>query len=109
MQAALTLRKRGHIVDLYEKDTLGGQFNLAPLTPHKRSMQKLVPYFKAALKHERVNIVFKQAKRADLTSSCDGVILATGSRPAIPSIPGLDKFYWAEILLEENKYNQYKA
>ncbi len=35
MEAALTLKKRGHNVDLYEKNELGGQFNLAPLT-HKR-------------------------------------------------------------------------
>jgi NADPH-dependent 2,4-dienoyl-CoA reductase/sulfur reductase-like enzyme len=46
MQAAITLKKRGHEVDLYEKNNLGGQFNLAPLTPHKRTMARLIPYFK---------------------------------------------------------------
>ena len=35
MEAALTLKKRGHDVDIYEKDKLGGQFNLASLTPNK--------------------------------------------------------------------------
>ena len=102
MQAAITLKKRGHKVDLYEKDTLGGQFNLAPLTPHKRSMERLIPYFKEELNYNKVNIIFKQAKRSDLITSYDGVILATGSKPAIPSIPGLNKFCWAEILLEKN-------
>jgi len=102
MQAALDLRKKGHEVDLFEKDTLGGQFNLAPLTPHKRSMDKLVPYFTEELKNHEVNIIFKEATEADLVSKYDGVILATGSKPAVPNIPGLEKFYWADILLEEN-------
>ena len=51
MEAAITLKKRGHEVDLYEKDELGGQFVFAPLTPHKKSMGKLVPYFKKELKN----------------------------------------------------------
>lgn len=102
MQAAITLRERGHEVDLYEKNTLGGQFNLAPLTPNKKSMAKLVPYFIEELKNNKVNIIFKEANKSGLISKYDGVILATGSKPAVPAIPGLDKFYWADILLEEN-------
>jgi 2,4-dienoyl-CoA reductase (NADPH2) len=102
MQAAVTLKKRGHEIDLYEKNTLGGQFNLAPLTPHKRSMSRLVPYFAEELNYNKVNIIFKEAVKSDLISGYDCVILATGSRPDVPSIPGLNKFYWADILLEEN-------
>lgn len=102
MKAAITLKERGHDIDLYEKDKLGGQFNLAPLTPHKRSMAKLVPYLIERLKEEDVNVIFKEAAKTDLVSKYDGVILATGSILAIPKIPGLNKFYWADILLEEN-------
>jgi 2,4-dienoyl-CoA reductase-like NADH-dependent reductase (Old Yellow Enzyme family)/thioredoxin reductase len=102
MQAAITLKKRGHEVGLYEKNTLGGQFNLAPLTPNKRSMARLIPYFTEELKYNKVNIIFKEAMRSDLISRYDGVILATGSKPVIPSIPGLGNYYWADILLEEN-------
>jgi thioredoxin reductase len=102
MQAAIILRKIGHEVDLYEKNTLGGQFNLAPLTPNKKSMARLVPYFREGLKDNEVNIIFKEATKSDLISKYDGIILATGSKPAVPSIPGLNKFYWADILLEEN-------
>lgn len=102
MQAAITLRRRGYEVDLYEKNILGGQFNLAPLTPNKRSMSTLIPYFRDELKNNKVNIIFKEATKSDLISKYDGVILATGSKPAVPSIPGLNKFYWADILLKEN-------
>lgn len=102
MQAAITLKKRGHEVDLYEKNTLGGQFNLAPLTPNKRSMARLIPYFTEELNYNKVNIIFKEPIKSDLISRYNGVILATGSRPAIPSISGLNNYYWADILLEEN-------
>jgi 2,4-dienoyl-CoA reductase-like NADH-dependent reductase (Old Yellow Enzyme family)/thioredoxin reductase len=102
MQAAITLRKKGHKVDLYEKNTLGGQFNLAPLTPNKKSMARLVPYFIEELKDNEVDVIFKEAMKSDLISKYDGIILATGSKPAVPSIPGLNEFYWADILLKEN-------
>ncbi|MBN1150557.1 FAD-dependent oxidoreductase [candidate division WOR-3 bacterium] len=102
MQSALTLRRRGHKVDLFEKENLGGQFNLAPLTPNKRSMAKLVPYFKKELESNQVNVIKKEAMESDLISKYDGVILATGSVPAVPDIPGLKSYFWADILLEEN-------
>ena len=102
MQAAVTLRKRGHAVDLYEKDELGGQFNLAPLTPNKTALAPLVPYFVEELKNTGVDVFLKEIKSADMLSGYDGVVLATGSKPAAPEIPGLDKFYWAEILYDEN-------
>jgi 2,4-dienoyl-CoA reductase-like NADH-dependent reductase (Old Yellow Enzyme family)/thioredoxin reductase len=101
MEAALNLEKRGHGVDLYEKDKLGGQFYFAPLTPKKVSLGKLVKYYKNELEKSKVNILNKEATASDLMNY-DEVILATGSIPQVPSIPGLDKFYWAEILLEEN-------
>lgn len=101
MEAALTLGKRGHKVDLYEKEKLGGQFNLAYLTPKKMSMGKLVKYYNRELDGSKINIVHKEAIESDLTSY-NGVILATGSIPKVPPIPGLDNYYWADILLEEN-------
>ena len=101
MEAALDLEKRGHKVDLYEKDKLGGQFNLAFLTPKKTSMRKLVIYYKKELEKSKVNIVYKEAIESELISY-DEVILATGSIPKVPLIPGLDNYFWADILLEEN-------
>jgi len=101
MEAAITLKERGHEVDLYEKDTLGGQFNLAPLTPNKKSMEKLIPYFVGKLDELEIPVIAKEAAKPDIIKRYDGVILATGSKPAQLDIPGLDTFYWAEILLEK--------
>ncbi|MFW5721148.1 MAG: FAD-dependent oxidoreductase [Bacteroidota bacterium] len=102
MEAALILKQRGHFVDLYEKDNLGGQFNLAPLTPYKKSMNALVPYFIKEMESKGINIIHKDAAKSDLIDRYDEVVIATGSKPASPDISGLKKFYWADILLNEN-------
>ena len=102
MQAAITLKNRGHDVDLYEKDELGGQFNLAHLTPHKKPMENLVPYFIREIKNNNIRIINKEAAGPDIISTYDCAILATGSKPAVPEIEGLDTFYWADIMLKEN-------
>ena len=102
METVLTLKKRGHTVDLYEKNELGGQFNLAPLTPNKKSMEALVPYFVKELKDNNINIIYKEAVKSDLIDKYDGVIIASGSKPTSIKIPGLNKFYWAEIMLKKN-------
>jgi len=99
MEAALVLEERGHNVTVFEKDELGGQFNYAPLTPHKKSMEKLVPFFKEELQSHGISTEFKEADSSDLLGNYDGVILATGSVPSVPPIEGLQKYYWAEILL----------
>jgi NADPH-dependent 2,4-dienoyl-CoA reductase/sulfur reductase-like enzyme len=101
MEAALDLQKQGHKVDLYEKDKLGGQFNLAYLTPKKKSMGKLVKYYEKELEKSKVNVIHKKAEESDLISYNE-VILATGSIPQKPSISGLDKYYWADILRKKN-------
>lgn len=102
MEAGFILKKRGHHVDLYEKNELGGQFNLAPLTPNKKSMAALVPYFIKELEDNNINVIYKEAVKSDLIDKYDGVIIASGSKPASINIPGLDKPYWAEILRKEN-------
>ena len=102
MEAAITLKHRGHSVDLFEKEKPGGQFNYAPMTPKKRSMKALVPYYLKELKNNNINVIQKEVGEADINAGYDAVVFATGAVPAIPQIEGLNKFYWAEILLKEN-------
>ena len=49
-----------------------------------------------------MKVISKEAAETDLVGHYDGVILATGSKASVPAIAGLDTYYWAEILLEEN-------
>ncbi len=102
MEAAIILSERGHLVDLFEKQQLGGQFNLAPLTPHKTAMAALVPYLEERLQETGVSVLHEEATPDKLLGRYDAVLLATGSAPTIPAIEGLTTYSWAEILLPEN-------
>ena len=66
MEATLTLKKRGHQVTLFEKDKLGGQFNLAPLTPNKKSLATLIPFFVKEIKDNNINVIYKDVEKSDL-------------------------------------------
>jgi thioredoxin reductase len=101
MEAALTLNKRGHKVTLFEKDKLGGQFRFAPLTPNKKSMEKLIPFYIKELHDNNITVIYKKATEQDIINIFDETVIATGSKPAELMIDGLENFYWAEILLEE--------
>jgi len=103
MQAALTLKQRGHAVDLYEKDKPGGQFNLASLPPNKESLQEIIDYFEYELKQNAIPIIHQEATADELLAKAyDGILLATGAVPLVPPVRGLKDYYWAEFLLDEN-------
>ncbi len=105
MEAAITLRDKGHTVDLYEKEELGGQFNLASLPPNKSSLKEIVDYFVDELKQQQgrqVNVIRKEATSEILEKAgYAGVIMATGAVPAVPPIKGLKEFYWTEFLEDD--------
>ncbi|MCD6246257.1 FAD-dependent oxidoreductase [candidate division WOR-3 bacterium] len=108
MEAAIVMKMRGHDVTIYEKGALGGQFNLAFLPPNKSTLLKLIDYYKEKLKSLDIPVVYKEVDSGELIEKgYDGVVLATGSVPAVPPIKGLKKYYWAEVLKEgmviENK------
>ena len=110
MEAAVTLKKRGHEVVLYERDRLGGQFNLASLPPNKESLSKLVDYYTKELSDAGIDVIREEATEAELLGGgYDGVLLATGSEPAIPKIEGLKEYYWAEVLRDENLFEGRKV
>lgn len=99
MEAAITLNKRGHEVDLYEKNELGGQFNLAYLPPNKESLKEIVDYYINEIRERNINYINKGISSTNFDiKNYDGIILATGAIPAIPPIKGLTKYYWTEFL-----------
>ena len=102
MEAAVTLSMRGHEVDLFEKNELGGQFNYAHLSPKKQSMSKIVPFYIKTLKELNVNIIKQEATENNLLNNYNKVVVASGSVPSKLPIIGLTNFYWAEILNKNN-------
>ncbi|MCD6355618.1 MAG: FAD-dependent oxidoreductase [Prolixibacteraceae bacterium] len=102
MQAACTLKERGHDVTLFEKECLGGQFNLAWLPPKKESLKKIIDYFKNEIKRLNVAVVIKEATAKDIQiGKFSEVVMATGAVPMVPPIKGLKKYYWTEFLNDD--------
>lgn len=109
MESALTLREKGHKVDLYEKEALGGQFNLAYLPPKKDSLKEIVDYYSKELEREGVNVIMEAADPDALKKNgYAAVVLATGAEPFVPPIKGLSEYSWAELLHSENRPTKQK-
>lgn len=107
MEAAITLNKRGHRIDLYEKNELGGQFNLAYLPPNKDNLKEIVDYYKKEIEDRKINLIKDEADMVELEKrNYDGIIIATGAIPAVPPIKGLTKFYWTEFLDDSQMPNE---
>ncbi len=99
MEAAITLKERGHQVELFEKNKLGGQFNLACLPPNKESLKDLIDYLISEIDLHKIKLIHKEAMKTDIENgNYDAVIMATGARPDIPPIKGLKEFYWTDFL-----------
>jgi 2,4-dienoyl-CoA reductase-like NADH-dependent reductase (Old Yellow Enzyme family)/thioredoxin reductase len=94
MEAARVTAKRGHKVTLWEKDTrLGGQLVQAAIPPHKDRIGPLAEYLEAQLRKLGVEVQLgKEATVAAVSElKPDAVVVATGVKPFLPDIPGLDK------------------
>ena len=93
--------RRGHQVALYERaDELGGQINLAVRLPYRDHLAEISSHFSHQL--EKLGVDIK--KRVEVTpevavvSGADVVVVATGSLPLVPNVPGFDQdnvvTYW---------------
>ena len=92
MQAAVIAAQKGHRVTLWEKSAeLGGQLILAAVPPGKDDLKTLLNYMKVQVAKAGVKVVFnKEADPAVVWKFApDSVIVAVGSSPFIPEIPGV--------------------
>lgn len=107
MEAARVLALRGHRVSLFEQaKELGGQVNLAVIPPHKEELQNILDYLVPQMKTLNIAVSLqKEATREMIEKeNPDVVLLAAGSSPLLPEIPGLDRqkvFTPAEVLKGE--------
>jgi len=93
MEAARVAALMGHKVSLYDKNEKpGGQLLLASIPPHKEEISNLVSYLTTQLNKLGVNIVVNTDITAETVKQLhsDVIILATGSVPSVPEIPGVD-------------------
>jgi 2,4-dienoyl-CoA reductase (NADPH2) len=112
LSCAIVAAQRGHEVTLYEaSDTVGGQFNLAKRIPGKAEFQETIRYFKKQLELQKVKLKLNHSATAAelIAGNFHEVILATGIKPRLPNIPGIDHekvlSYW-EVLLNQKSVGQ---
>jgi len=92
MEAARVATLRGHEVTLYEKRQLGGALVEASVPEFKADLRKLIDYLSTQMKKLGVKIVNQEATSQTIMSGkFDAVILAMGSNPSTPDIPGIRK------------------
>jgi 2,4-dienoyl-CoA reductase (NADPH2) len=91
LAAAIEAARRGHRVSLFERDIrIGGQLNLARAIPGKEEFDGLLSWYATMLHQTGVTLhLGTTATPADL-AAFDEVIVATGTRPRDPAIPGQD-------------------
>jgi len=92
LSAACTAAERGHAVTLYDASSeIGGQLNLAKTVPDKTEFYEFIRYFKSHLDKYGVDVQLNTTvSAASLSNNFDEVIVATGIKPRIPEIVGID-------------------
>ncbi|MEU4343373.1 NADPH-dependent 2,4-dienoyl-CoA reductase [Nocardia sp. NPDC023852] len=107
LSAAVNLAERGHRVDLFEADDkVGGQFDIARRIPGKEEFDESIRYYQRMLEITGVTVHLMKRVDADelIEGRYDEVVLATGVRPRIPNIPGIDHpmvLTYAELVREK--------
>ncbi|MCD6060770.1 MAG: NADPH-dependent 2,4-dienoyl-CoA reductase [Moraxellaceae bacterium] len=93
LTCATVAAERGHDVTLFEaSDDVGGQFTMAMNVPGKEEFQETIRYYRHLLKKTGVKVQLNKAvSEAELRNAgFDEVIVATGVKPRVPKIPGID-------------------
>ena len=93
MEAARVLALRGHEATLYdENEQLGGQLRLSTKPPHKKELANILDYLSNQLKKLDIEVELGKSVAASMVQQInpDVVILATGARPLIPNIQGVN-------------------
>ncbi len=93
LSAACVAAERGHQVDLYEANSIiGGQFNFAKKVPGKEEFYETLRYYGKQLEKHKVQLFLNHRATVEqlVSQRYDHVIIATGVKPRIPDIPGID-------------------
>lgn len=106
LEAARVLALRGHEVTLVEKeDHLGGMYTWASVPSFKDDGKLLIKWYEHQLKELKVNVCLNEEIKEDdpRIMQADVVLCATGSKPFLPGIKGLDQAYTAVDVLKGTK------
>ena len=93
LACATVAASRGHEVTLFEASgRIGGQFRLAATIPGKEEFRETLRYYQRQLELLGVDVRLGQAVDAEhlAVMGFDDVVVATGVKPRVPSIEGID-------------------
>lgn len=93
LQAAYTAAERGHSVELFEKENaLGGQFRAAAYPVDKGELSTLCSSLRRCLERLEVPMHLNHEVTIEEIKAFkpDAVVIATGAKPLLPPIPGID-------------------
>ncbi|WP_446667002.1 NADPH-dependent 2,4-dienoyl-CoA reductase [Flexivirga sp. B27] len=91
LAAAVSSAERGHQVTLFERDQqIGGQFRLAMRIPGKEEFAETLRYYQRRLEVLGVDVRLGTVVSEEQLSGFDDVVVATGVRPRVPQIKGID-------------------
>lgn len=106
LYAAIAAASAGHKVTVFEKgEHAGGQFYLAAIPPTKGEITDFIVWQLAQCKKLGIDIRYNTEATVELlkSTSPDSIILASGSEPIFPPIPGLkesSKVTYAKDILD---------
>ena len=102
LEAARVAGLRGHKVDVYEKaDRLGGVLFPAATPEFKRELRKMIDWWEgelAPLDNVTVHLNHEISAESPELAEADEIIVAAGSVPLTPPIPGIDKPIVMEVI-----------
>src|SRR5262249_9597536 len=93
LEAARVAATRGHRVTLIERESeMGGQVLIAARAPARAEYSGIVRFLARQVEKLAVDVRMRVEATAEavLAESPDVVIIATGSHPHVPALPGLD-------------------
>ncbi|MEU3515126.1 NADPH-dependent 2,4-dienoyl-CoA reductase [Streptomyces sp. NPDC006654] len=91
LACAVSAAERGHSVTLFEAAAeIGGQLNVARKVPGKQEFDETLRYFRHQLDAHGVDVLLNTTVAPEDVTDYDEVVVATGVRPRIPDIPGVD-------------------
>lgn len=93
LEAARVAATKGHRVVLFEREAeIGGAVRLGSVPPGKEKMRWLLEYYEQVLADLGVDVRTSAMATANVVMAehPDEVIVATGSDPLIPPVPGID-------------------
>lgn len=93
MQLGIIAKKRGHDVTIIEKaDRLGGQMIIAGVPPFKEDLVGGLSWFISEVERQEIDVKLNTEATEEMISEigADVVVVATGSLPNKPPIPGVE-------------------